>query len=360
MSDPTPHSSPECEDVQEAAGESRPRASEASGGSIGDKLAVDLADQGKGEKSGSTQGEKALRENAPLSALPPKLIRFGKGVGKIGEEWFLHDHSRSSAALAFYSLFSIVPLLVILTKLVGILVGDEAAQTEITATTAMFLDKESSKYLLDLVKEQSAPAWTGWMSLLAFGVLLVTASKVVVELRDVLALIFGVRARPGRRGWVVNFLLNRGVPILLILLLGIVIAISAMAAAFFHLFVAVYAHSYSEMALWKWTGQVGAVALLTLIFTFVLRWLPPAPPSFRAAAGGALVASLLLAGLRGLMSLYFQSAGVTTVYGAAVTLVVVLLWIYFSVQIFFVGAEAAGLFERKWSKRREPLDLINP
>jgi len=94
----------------------------------------------------------------------------------------------------------------------------------------------------------------GWTSLIAFVVLLFTASKVVVELRAVLSVIFGVRHREGRRGW--------------------------------------------------------AVFVLALLVTFVLRWLPPSPPGFRAAAGGAIVASLLLAGLRNLMSLYFQNAGV--------------------------------------------------
>lgn len=103
------------------------------------------------------------------------------------------------------------------------------------------------------------------------------------------------------------------------------------------------------LGLWKLVEQVGSILVLTLIFSLVLRWLPPVPPGFRAAAGGAIVASLLLSGLRNLMNLYFENAGVTSLYGAAVTLVVVLLWIYFSVQIFFIGAETAGFLQRKWS-----------
>lgn len=279
--------------------------------------------------------------------MPPLLYRYVGALRDIGKNWFLHDHSRSSAALAFYSLFSLVPLLVILTKLASMLVGTEAAQAEISAASAMFLDRESSDYLLKLVEQQSAPDWTGWMSIIAFGMLFFAASKVVVELREVLSLIFGVRHREGRRGWVITLLLNRGVPILLILSLGIVIAISAVLGTLFHLFTERIYDGYADLAGWKWIEQVGSLLVLTLIFTFVLRWLPPAPPCLRAAAGGAAVASLLLAVLRNLMNLYFQNAGVTSIYGAAVTLVVVLLWIYFSVQIFFVGAEAAGYFQRQ-------------
>ncbi len=272
--------------------------------------------------------------------------RFG-AVRAIGKNWFLHDHSRSAAALAFYSLFSLVPLLVILTKLAGMLVGDEAARAEIREASTMFLDGESSDYLIGLVERQSAPDWTGWMSLIAFGMLFFAASKVVVELREVLSLIFGRRRREGRRGWIVNLVLKRGVPVLLILCLGFVIAISAVLGTLFHFFTERIYHGYADLAVWKWIEQLGSLFILTLIFTLVLRWLPPTPPCLRAAAGGAVVASLLLGGLRHLMNLYFQNAGVTSIYGAAVTLVVVLLWIYFSVQIFFVGAEAAGYIQRR-------------
>jgi membrane protein len=277
-----------------------------------------------------------------------RLMRgFVPAVVEIGKRWFLHDHSRSSAALAFYSIFSLVPLLVILTKLAGMMVGSDAAQAEISSASAMFLDEKSTEYVLQLVKQQSEPGWTGWMSLIAFGVLLFTASKVVVELREVLSLIFGVRVREGRRGLLVNQLLKRAVPIILILSLGFVIAISATLGAFFHFLTERIYGGYTDLAVWKTIESVGSGFALALIFTLVLRLLPSVPPSFRAAAGGAIVASVLLAGLRSLMNLYFQHAGVTSVYGAAVTLVVVLIWIYFSVQIFFVGAEVAGYIQRR-------------
>jgi len=295
-------------------------------------------------EAGESPGEE--RGLAVAGLLACGFVRAG---GEIAKSWFRHDHSRSAAALAFYSIFSLVPLLVILTSLAGVIVGTEAARAEISSASAMFLDDDSTKYLLELVEQQSAPDWSGWMSLIAFAALLFTASKVVVELREVLSLIFGVPRREGRRGRVMELVLKRGVPILLILSLGFVIAISASLGALFHLFANRFYSGYSDLSGWKLIEQVASIVVLTVIFSFVLRWLPPAPPTIRAAAGGALVASLLLAGLRNLMNLYFENAGVTTAYGAAVTLVVVLLWIYFSVQIFFIGAETAGYLHRRWS-----------
>jgi len=278
-----------------------------------------------------------------------------KAFTEIGSRWILHNHSRSAAALAFYSLFSLVPLLGISTRLAGILIGVDAARAEIAMASAFFLNDEVSAYLLELVVQQSAPGRTGWMSLIAFGVLLFTASIVVVELREVLSAIFGKRERVGKRAWAVGHLLNRGVPILLILSLGFVIAISSLLGALFHLIAERYDLDYSHLGFWRLIEQSLSFVVLTLIFTFVLRWLPSAPPSFRAALGGALVAGLLLGALRNLMGFYFQSSGIISAHGAAVTLVVLLLWIYFSVQIFFIGAEAAGYFQRRQATR-VPLD----
>jgi membrane protein len=290
-----------------------------------------------------------VKSGAAVLALVCAFVRAGKEIGK---RWLRHDHSRSAAALAFYSIFSLVPLLVILTKLAGMLVGIQAARAEIGLASAMFLDQESTDYLLALVEQQNTRGWTGWMSWIAFGVLLFTASKVVVELREVLSLIFGVRQHRGRRGWLVSLLLKRAVPILLIASLGFVIGFSAMLGAFFHFFAGRFYVGYADLAVWKLIEWVGSGLMLTLFFTMVLRLLPPEPPCFRAAVGGALVASVLLIVLRNLMNLYFQNAGVTSVYGAAVTLVVILIWIYFSVQIFFIGAEVGGFLQRRWLEKR--------
>lgn len=280
---------------------------------------------------------------------------FVRVVVDIGKRWFRHDHSRSAAALAFYSLFSLVPLLLISLKIAGGLVGVEAARAEIGLASGMFFDQGSADYLLGLVENHGIPEGSGWASLVGFAVLIFTASKVVVELREVLSVIFGAPPpRKGRRGWLVTQFLKRGVPVLLILSLGFLIALSALLGALFHLFTERYSGGSPDLMIWKRFGQIGPLVLLALSFVFVLRWLPPSPPCFRAAAVGATIACLLLAALRNLMISYFENAGVTSLYGAAVTLVAVLLWIYFSVQIFFIGAETASYFQRKWIGSREP------
>src|SRR5690606_19790766 len=102
-----------------------------------------------------------------------------------------------------------------------------------------------------------------------------------------------------------------------------------------------------DLELWKWLQPVISVAVMILLFALILRWLPSTPPHFVNALAGAVVAGGLLAALRGGIAYYFSQSSVTTAYGAAVTLVVVLVWIYFTIQIFFFGAETAATLERR-------------
>lgn len=281
---------------------------------------------------------------------------IGGAILEILRRWFAHGHSRSSAAIAFFSLFSLVPLIAVTTQLAAMLIGAEAAKAEIGEASVLFFDRETSEYLFNLVDQQSPARWTGWLSVLAPLMLVYTASKVVVELRGVLSVIFGQREATGKRGFVIGFLLNRGVPMILVLSLGLLIVVSALAGTILHGFAESFSSTFqTRLESWQWVEQAGSFVLITLAFSVVLRWLPPVPPPYRAALAGAVVTSLLLAALRQGIAMYFKSAGSLSVFGAAVTLVVMLLSIYFSVQIFFFGAETAACVQRRLDASRRPV-----
>lgn len=264
-----------------------------------------------------------------------------------GKCWWKNDHTRSAAALAFYSLFSMVPILMIATRFASSMVGGEQALVEIRDTTTMFFDSGAGVYLEELLKEQPDAAFTGISSVVSFLVLLFTASKVVFELRLVLTRIFGKRVRKGRKGMVLGLLFERLVPIFLVVALGGVLAVSAMADALMRP-TAAYLDAYvaEELRIWELVQQVVSVASVVLLFALIVRWLPPSPPPFREAAVGAVVSAVLLWILKSLVGIYFEQSSVVTAYGAAVTLVVMLLWIYFTIQVFFLGAEVTAYLGR--------------
>jgi len=280
-------------------------------------------------------------------ALKSVAAGIGKALLESGKRWWQNNHSRSAAALAFYSLFSMVPILMIATRLAGWLIGGEQAAIEIRQTTAMFFDHGAGIYLEELLLQQPDPTFTGVSSIVSLLILFFAASKVVVEMRIVLTEIFGKRLRSGRRGKVLTLLFGRLVPILLVVALGGVLAASALADALLRP-AALYVDAFvpENLKLWEWLQRVVSVLSVVLLFAMIVRWLPPSPPPFKEAAVGAFVSAVLLWILKSLVGIYFEQSSVITAYGAAVTLVVILLWIYFTIQIFFLGAEVTAYLGR--------------
>ncbi len=241
-------------------------------------------------------------------------------------------------------------------RLASAVIGAEAAKEELGEASGLFLDEETGRYLFELVEQGSPMRGTGWLSIIGPILLLFTASKVVVELREVLSVIFGRRKSEGRRGMVLDFLLNRGVPMLLVLSLGLLVIVSAIAGTILHGFAESFSATFqTRLEDWQWIERAGSFVLITLAFAAVMRWLPPVPPCYRAALTGGIVTSLLLSLLRQGIALYFRNAGSLSVYGAAVALVVLLLSIYFAVQVFFIGAETASCIQRRLEASRRPV-----
>jgi membrane protein len=273
---------------------------------------------------------------------------LGELLLEIGKRWWRHGHSRSAAAIAFYSLFSMVPMLVIVTGLASAFIGKTQAEEGISLAAEVLFDEQSGEYLAELLKTRPDQAFTGISSVVGFLILLFTASKMVVELRESLGVIFGYRAREGRHGVIIDLVMGQVIPLLLVFALGAVLVVSALAAAVLQVITG-HLTDYlpANWVLWEWGQRLVPLLIEVLLFAAVLKWLPPRPPRFISALSGAVVTCVLLVMLRSLIGFYFSQSSVTTAYGAAVTLVVILLWIYFTIQIFFIGAELAGYIERK-------------
>lgn len=265
----------------------------------------------------------------------------------IGARWWRDSHSRSAAALAFYSLFSLLPILMVATRLASLFIGRSQAETEAGQAARMFFDEDSSRYLGELLTEQATPAFTGVSSVLGFCVLLFAASKVMAELRTVLTDIFGSRVRVGKRGTIIGIILGRAVPAMLVIAFGAVLAVSSLLDAALKL-VEGSVDSVLEMDIRWWIAarEVLAMVFMTVLFALILRLLPPRPPLMKEAFLGALVSCVLYVGLKSLAGVYFEQSSLLSAYGAAVTLAVVLVWIYLAIQIFIIGAETAAYLGR--------------
>lgn len=241
------------------------------------------------------------------------------------------------AAIAFYTLFSLAPLLVLVIAVAGIVYGDDAARGAVDEQLVGYVGAESAKAVQALV-ENAGNVGTGLIAT-ALGLLtmMVAATTVFGQIQDALNVIW--KAEP-RRSAALTLLRTRLVSLALIFCLGLLLLTS--------LVINTMLTGFSS-SLNDWVPFMGTLlqivnflisfGILTALFALVYRLLPDTHIQWRDVwLGGAITALLFVIG-RQLVSLYLGHTGAASAYGAAGSLIVVLLWVYYSAQIFLFGAE---------------------
>ena len=269
--------------------------------------------------------------------------------------WFEDDGPQLGAAVAFYSIFALAPVLVVTISVAGAVFGADAARGHIANEIAGLVGTPAARNIEAMI----ASAWHGGRAgtAAAIGVvtLLIAATGVFTELRRALNVMFGVRAYPSvLRGAVharvMAFALLLGFGFLLIVSL----ILSAALAAASQMFAARYPLATGTLVI---ADMITSVLVIALAFAVILRWLPDRPPSWRAVAIGAVTGAVLFSLGKHLVSLYLVSAGVATSYGAAGSFVVVILWVYYSTQVLLIGAaigrHVAAVYEAGRSNQAE-------
>lgn len=279
-------------------------------------------------------------------------------LAKVMAEFNSDGVPRMAAAMAYYTTFSLAPLLVIVTSIVGLILGRDAAQGQLVGQLEGQIGRESAELIQKLVTQ----AFTPRASIIAIvlGVLGVLggASAVVLELRAALNNIWDVKVPPPQG--VKGFLLSIVQPWLLVMLVGIVMVLSvALSAGLAGLAgtlmrIAPFLSILSGVA-----DLVISLLVTTLAFAMALRLLPLVKLEWRDVWVGAFVTAVLFSLGKYLLSWYLAASGVGSPYGAAGALVMLLVWVYYSAQIFLLGAEFTQVFARTRGTRRKERGLLN-
>ncbi len=241
---------------------------------------------------------------------------------------------RLAAALAYYATFSLAPLIVLALAVAGLLYGrrSEAAQAELMAVAGDVLGADGARMLEGVLEAATAaPGANQWATLASTLVLVVGATALFARLQDALNTIWD--ATPSRTG-ILGFLWSRGLSLLLVMGTGVVMVASLVLSSL----LTGFAEWIAAPVLLGLGERLLSLALLTLLFAVLYRTLPDAPVQWADVGGGAFGAAVLVTlGTAGL-GWYLGHASVTSAYGAAGALVAFLLWIYYTAQIFFLGA----------------------
>jgi membrane protein len=271
--------------------------------------------------------------------------------GWLGSESFQHG-----AALAFYGVFALAPTLVIVIAVAGILFGAEAAQGQLAETLATSLGPTVAQAIEETLKYVYVSR-SGWAAtLIGIGFVVFAATGLFAQLQMALNSIWGVQPRPGRGLWLT--VRSRIVAFLVIVGNGLLMLVSLVAngvLGVLHRFLPP-ATVPGELYLWDGANWLLSLGLLTLLFAMIYKLLPDAIIAWRDVWVGAFITALLFAFGNFLICQYFCFAAPALVYGAAGSLVIVMLWVYYSSQILLFGAEFTKNFANAYGEPMRPAD----
>jgi membrane protein len=269
------------------------------------------------------------------------------------QAWWDDDALRLGASLAYYTLFAIAPILLVATAVAGLAFGAEAVRGEIVGQLDQLIGTEGARAVQSLL-EGASQRRTGILATV-FGSItfVVAATGAFLELQSALNTIWRVTPTPGIS--VTAFLLARARSFGLVVAIGFLLMVSlAVTAALAALngWLARYAPSAALL----WTGVSVLVSLLvtTGLFALLFRFLPDTHIRWRDVTTGALVTAVLFTIGQQLIGLYLGQSSMSSSYGAAGSVMILLLWVYYSCQILLLGAEFTRVFAQRGLARPAP------
>jgi membrane protein len=266
-------------------------------------------------------------------------------------EWYKHKAPRLGASLAFYTLLSLAPLLVVVVALAGAVYGEEAARGQIVAQLSDLVGRTGATAIEDVIKQARQPAVGLLATLAGLITLFFGATGVVAELRDALNTIYEIPAPEVTglkslllfvRERLFSFTMVLSVGFLLLVSLAINAWLAAMGTWFTGWLPALVLQTVSTIISWF---------IITVLFAGIYKALPDVKIEWRDVILGAAVTSLLFNLGKFAIGLYLGSSTVASAYGAAGSLVILLIWVYYSAQIFFLGAEFTQVFANRYGSQ---------
>ncbi len=264
-----------------------------------------------------------------------------------GLAWSRHNAPRLGAALAYYGVLSLAPTLILVLAISSAAFGPEAVRGEIYWQVRDFAGWQIASAVQGLLKSAYAPRVGFLAGSLGFAVIVFSASGLFVELRDTLNFIWNAPVQSRTSAWqlvrerFLAFAMVIGTGCLLTLSLAFTALVQARSA---------YSHGYLLLPapVIESVNFVVSLTITTFLFALIYRIIPEVRVDWRDVAVGSVLTALLFSVSKLLIGVYLGRAGVGSAYGAAGSLVVLLVWVYYSAQIFLFGAE----FTYAWAQHR--------
>jgi membrane protein len=267
--------------------------------------------------------------------------------------WWDDDAIRLGASLAYYTLFALAPILLVATAVAGIVFGAEAARGQIVGQLDQLVGPDGARAVQSLLEGASHRRAGMLASVLGGITFVVAATGAFLELQAALNTIWRVKPNPRAnvRGFVVDRLRSFGLVVAIGFLLMVSLAVTASLAAFNTWL----AHRSPSIPLaWSGVNALASVVVTTALFALLYRFLPDVRLRWRDVTTGAFVTAILFTVGQQLIGLYLGQSSVSSSYGAAGSVMILLLWVYYSCQILLFGAEFTRVYAQRHGASARP------
>ena len=273
-----------------------------------------------------------------------------QAVKRAALQWVAHKDSRMGAALSYYSVFSIGPLILIAVAIAGLLFGRDAVQGQVTTALQDLLGENGAQAINGMLQSADRPAQGILATVLGVVTLVFAAIGVVVQLKDAFNTVWEVE--PDKQGGVWGFIRTYIMSLAGVLAVGFLLLVSMLLTAGLAAF-GKYIGTFVPESIIQIAGFLVSFAVIALLFAMMFKWLPDAPVRWSDVWLGAILTAGLFEIGKFLIGFYIGKQGLESTFGAASSLVVVLIWVYYSAQLVLLGAEFTNVRAKQRGYRPE-------
>ena len=287
----------------------------------------------------------------PLDQLPKPLQVLVVAM----KQWSAADAGRHGAALAYYTLFALAPMLVIVIAVAGAVYGEEAVRGEVVGQLNQLIGQDGAELVESLLKnarEGDRGVLAATLGALTF---VLGATGAFVQLQGALNHIWGVKAEPGRN--LLRYLFNRAQSFGMLIALGFILMVSLAVDAGLSAAAAWTELNLPGIPVLNVLNGVVSLAVLTALFALIYRVLPDVQLRWRDVGYGALITAVLFSIGKRLIGLYLGETSLGSAYGAAGSVVIVMVWVYYSAQVVLLGAAITKVGFGAEPRRRQPTPI---
>jgi membrane protein len=271
-------------------------------------------------------------------------------------EWVEAEPFQLAAALSYYTLFSLAPLLLIAIGVAGFVFGREAAQNQIVETLQGMIGQDSAQTVQEMIQASNEKPKTGMIStIIGFVALLFGAGGVVGQLQTSLNKIWEVTPKPGQGIW--GFVRQRFFSFAMVLSIGFLLLVSLVVTAVLSSFTGMLSSLLGEATFVAHAIDIlVSFGFVTLLFALIYKYVPDIEIQWKDVWIGAALTAILFTVGKYLIGLYIGTSGVSSTFGAAGSLITILVWVYYSSLIFFLGAEFTKVYATEYGSGVAPAE----